>query len=87
MIEVERLTHAGTIYPVELIAQMKDSTSAALISGTLNLTQSIGLNMPSDRTSASDREMLKNMSVTRTGAVLSIKLKLREQDQAPPPPR
>lgn len=74
------MAHSGATYPTELVAQMKDATSAALISGTLNVTQAIGLHMPPDRMSPSDREMLKNISVARTGALLSIKLVLRERD-------
>lgn len=74
----------GAAFPAELIAKMKDSYSAALISGTLNVAQAIDLNMLSDRMSPSDREMLKNISVTRTGALLSIKMVLREQDLLPP---
>ena len=75
---------SGATFPTELIAQMKDDYSAALISGTLNIAQTINLNMLSDRMSAPDREMLKNISVTRTGPVLSVKLALREQDLPPP---
>lgn len=78
------MAHKGAGYPVELIAQMKDATSAALISGTLNMTQAIGLNIPSDRMSQSDREMLKNILVVRTNATLWIKLVLRERDLPQP---
>jgi hypothetical protein len=78
------MAHRGATYPAELVAQMKDATSAALISGTLNVTQAIGLNMPPDRMSPSDREMLKNMSVTHTGALLSVELILREKDLPQP---
>lgn len=81
------MARSGATYPAELVAQMKDATSAALISGTLNVAQAIGLNMPSDRMSQSDREILKSMSVTRTEALLSIKLVLREQDLPTPPRR
>jgi hypothetical protein len=81
------MAHSSATYPAELVAQMKDATSAALISGTLNVTQAIGLNMPSDRMSPSDREMLKDISVTRAGALLSIKLVLRERDLPQPPRR
>ncbi len=77
----------GATFPAELVVQMKDATSAALISGTLNAAQALGANMPSDRMSPSDREMLKNISVTRAGTVLSIKTVLREQDLPPPPRR
>jgi hypothetical protein len=71
-------------FPTELVAEMKDSYSAALISGTLNVAQTIDLQMLSDRMSPSDREMLKNISVNRDGALLSIKMILREQDLPQP---
>lgn len=74
----------GATFPTELVAQMKDAYSAALISGTLNVAQAIDLNMLSDKMSTSDREMLKNISVTRDGALLSIKMVLREQDLPQP---
>jgi len=77
------ITRSGNAFPTELLARMKDESSAALISGTLNLAQSINLNMLSDRMPASDREMLKNMSVTRTRSLLSIEMVLREQDLPP----
>lgn len=77
----------GVSFPAELIARMKDSYSAALISGTLNVVQAINLSMLSDRMTSSEREMLKNLSVTRTGALLSIKMVLREQDLPPIPAR
>jgi len=70
----------GSTFPVLVLAQMKDSTSATLISGTLNVMQGLNLGMLSDSMSSTDREMLKNISVTRNGAMLSIKMILREQD-------
>jgi hypothetical protein len=81
---IERM---GLTFPAELVAEMKDSYSAALISGTLNVAQAIDLNMLSDRMSPSDREMLKNISVNREGPVLSIKMILREQDLPQPIPK
>ncbi len=74
------ITRNESTFPVLLLAQMKDSTSAALISGTLNVMQGLNLGMLSDGMSSTDREMLKNISVTRNGAMLSIKMILREQD-------
>jgi hypothetical protein len=70
----------GSSFPVMLLAQMKDSTSAALISGTLNVMQGINLGMLSDQMNSTDRETLKNISVSRMGALLSIRMILREQD-------
>ena len=70
----------GATFPVQLLAQMKDDTSAALISGSLNLMQSLSSNLTSDQMSAADREMLKSLVVTRDDALLSIKLVMREQD-------
>ena len=70
----------GANFPVQLLAQMKDDTSAALISGSLNLMQSLGSKLRSDQMSAADREMLKSLEVTRDDALLSIRLVMREQD-------
>jgi hypothetical protein len=74
------IARSGSNFPVLLLAQMKDSTSAALISGTLNVMQGFNLGMLSDQMSSTDRELLKNLSVSRTGALLSIRMVLREQD-------
>jgi|SRR6266852_5390980 len=74
------IARSGTTFPVLLLAQMKDTTSAALVSGTLNMMQGMNMSMLSDRMSSSDREMLKNIAVTRNEALLSIKMILREQD-------
>jgi hypothetical protein len=70
----------GANFPTELIAKMKDPTSAALISGTFNLVQSINLHMMSDRMSPADREMLKNISLSRDDTMLTVKMVLHEQD-------
>jgi hypothetical protein len=78
------IARSETTFPVLLLAQMKDSTSAALVSGTLNALQGINLRLLSDRMSSSEREMLKNIAVTRNEALLSIKMILREQDLPPP---
>lgn len=79
------IARSGANFPVELLAQLKDAISATLIAGTLNVMQSIDLNMLSDRMSPSDREMLRNISVTRSGALLSIRMVLRQQDLPQPP--
>lgn len=75
----------GANFPAHLVAQMKDATSAALISGTLNVAQTVNLSVLGNRMPASDREMLKNISISRTGARLSIRMVLREQDMPRPP--
>ncbi len=80
------MARQGTKFPTHLVAQMKDATSAALISGTLSLAQTANLSILSNRMPESDREMLKNISITRTGSLLSISMVLRQQD-LPPPPR
>jgi len=74
------IARSGSSFPILLLAQMKDSTSASLISGTLNVMQGFNLGMLSDQMSSTDREMLKNLSVSRTGALLSIRMVVREQD-------
>ena len=70
----------GSTFPVQLLAQMKDETSAALISGSLSLMQSLGSNLTSAQISKADQEMLQSLEVTRNAALLTIKLVLREQD-------
>jgi len=77
------ISRNGKTFPTELIAKMKDQESAALISGTFNLAQSINLDMLSNRMPPADREMLKNISVTRNGSLLSVSMILREQDLLP----
>ena len=78
------ITRSGDNFPVELTAKMKDEQSAALISGTFNLAQSLNLEMFASRMSAADRDRLKNVSVVRQGTVLQLKILLRSEDlQAP----
>lgn len=74
----------GNRFPAELIAKMKDEASAALISGTMNLAQSINLDILTNRMPESEREMLRNISVTRRSSLLSITMTLREEDLAAP---
>jgi hypothetical protein len=73
----------GSTFPVQLLAQMKDDTSAALISGSLSLVQSFSSNLTSVQMSEANRETLKSLAVTRNNASLSIRLVLREQDLPP----
>lgn len=70
----------GDNFPVELMAHMKDEQSAALISGTFNLAQSLNLELLANQMSTRDRDRLKNVSVVRQGAVLQIKMLLRKED-------
>jgi len=78
------ITRSGSNFPVELTAKMKDEQSAALISGTFNLAQSLNFEMFASRMSAADRDRLKNVSVVRQGTVLQLKILLRSEDlQAP----
>lgn len=74
------ITRRSDKFPVELIAKMKDEQSAALISGTFNLAQSLNLEMFASRMSAADRDRLKNVSVVRQGTVLHVKMLLRQED-------
>ena len=74
------ITRSGDKFPVELMARMKDEQSAALISGTFNLAQSLNLEMFASRMSAADRDRLKNVSVVRQGTVLQVKMLLRCED-------
>lgn len=78
------ITRKNDNFPVELLAKMKDEQSAALISGTFNLAQTLNLEMFASRMSAADRDRLKNVSVVRQGTVLHLKMLLRREDlQAP----
>jgi len=74
------ITRSGDSFPVELTARMKDEQSAALISGTLNLAQSLNLELFGSRMSAAARDRLLNVSVVRQGTVLQVKLLLRRED-------
>jgi hypothetical protein len=74
------ITRSGDRFPVELMARMKDEQSAALISGTFNLAQSLNLELFASRMSAADRDRLKNVSVVRQGTVLQVKMLLRRED-------
>jgi hypothetical protein len=78
------ITRNANTFPTELVAKMKDESSAALVSGTFNLAQSINLGMLSNQMPQADSTVLKNMSVTRKGPLLSINMILREQDLPPP---
>lgn len=77
------ITRSGDNFPVELTAKMKDEQSAALVSGTFNLAQSLNLGMFAGRMSAADRDRLKNISVVRQGMVLQLKMLLRSEDLTP----
>lgn len=77
------ITRRGDNFPVDLTARMKDEQSAALISGTFNLTQTLNLEMFASRMSAADRDRLKNISVVRQGTVLQVKMLLRSEDLQP----
>lgn len=74
------ITRSGDRFPVELMAKMKDEQSAALISGTFNLAQSLNLGLFASQMSAADRDRLKNVSVVRQGTVLQVKMLLRRED-------
>src|SRR5262249_53781703 len=74
------ITRSGDNFPVELMANMKDEQSAALISGTFSLAQSLNLEMFANQMSAADRDRLKNVSVVRQGTVLQVKMLLRRED-------
>lgn len=77
------IARRGNDFPTDLVAKMKDEYSAALISGTLGLAQAINLNSLSGPPPSREREMLKDLSVTRNGALLSIRMTLREEDLRP----
>ena len=74
------ITRKNDNFPVELIAKMKDEQSAALISGTFSLAQSLNIEMFARRMSTADRDRLRNVSVVRQGTVLQVKMLLRPED-------
>lgn len=74
------ITRNGSSFPVELLAMMKDDTSASIVSGAFNLAQSLNLSLLSKRTAQSNGDPLKSISITRDGALLSIKMVMREGD-------
>ena len=74
------IVRSGDRFPVELMAKMKDEQSAALISGTFNLAQTLNLEMFAGRMSATDRDRLRNVSVVRHGTVLQVKMILQTED-------
>jgi hypothetical protein len=74
------ISKQGSSFPVELVAVMKDATAAGIVSGTLNLIQGIDLSLLSKSMPQSDREALQNMAVTQKGALLSIKMLMRDND-------
>lgn len=61
------------MYPVEMCVLMRDEKAAAFISGSLNLLKSFS---GPAATNARDAQALRDLSVTRHGEVLSLKLKV-----------
>jgi len=66
-------------FPVELVAIMKDESSATFVSGALHLLKGLVGSVPQDNLPPSDREIMQNLksiSIRREREVLSIRLVL-----------
>lgn len=74
------VTHTGRTLPVKLLALMPSEPSAGLVSGTLNLLQGMGQGLLAGRIPPSQQEMLRSLSVTQSGALLSIRMSINESD-------
>lgn len=74
------LGHRGQAFPVELVAVLRDEETATLVSGTLNLAQSLApaAGQPADAAQREAFEQLGQMSVERDEDVLAIKVVMTE---------
>jgi hypothetical protein len=80
------VSRSGNLFPVELVALMKDESSAKFISGSLNLLKGLTTIVPKGNMSQSEKEAmesLQSMSVTREGEILFIKMTMTEKDLMP----
>ena len=70
------ISREGDSFPVQILSLMKDDGAAGFVSGALNLLKSLPMMVSGGGASRGDSEaiaMLQNMSVTRKGALLSIR--------------
>lgn len=77
------ISRSGDLYPVELMAIMKDESAAGYISGSLNLLKGASSLLPTSTMTREDRETMQvfqSMSVNTQGATLSIRITMRERD-------
>jgi len=72
---------ADHMYSVEMCVLMRDEKAAAFISGSLNLLKSFS---GSPGMNAREPQALRDLSITRHGAVLSLKLKVPQTALLPP---
>jgi len=71
------ISRANDSFPVEVSAVMKDEDSAKFVAGALGLLKSLGSLAPANSNSRGDIEAartLKNLSVERSGEVVSMKM-------------
>lgn len=77
------ISRTGDLYPVELVAIMKDQSAAGYVSSGLNLLKGASSLLPTGSMTREDREtahVFQSMSVNTQGATLSIRITMRERD-------
>jgi hypothetical protein len=67
---------ADQMFPVEICVLMRDEKAAAFISGSLNLVKSFSGAAATNMRDADAMQSLRDLSVSRRGEVLSLKLKV-----------
>lgn len=70
------LNHNDGVFPIEMIALMKDEETASLVSGTLNLAQSFASLASQNNLAANQKQslnQLQQLNVTRDANILSIR--------------
>ena len=72
------------LYPVEMCVLMRDEKAAAFISGSLNLLKSFSGAATTNARDAQAMQTLRDLSITRRGEVLSLKLNVPQTALLPP---
>ena len=72
------------MYPVEMCVLMRDEKTAAFISGSLNLMKSFSGGAAANARDPQTMQALRDLSITRRGEVLSVKLKVPQTALLPP---
>jgi hypothetical protein len=72
------------VYPVEMCVLMRDEKAAAFISGSLNLLKSFSGAAATNARDEQAIQTLRDLSITRRGEVLSLKLKVPQTALSPP---
>lgn len=77
------ISRNGTLYPIELIAVMKDEGAASFVSSGLQLLKGASSLLPESRMTRQEKEnmqVFQSMAVNTQGPTLSIKVTMRERD-------